>query len=206
MLFAIIAIAAVYYYLGPDEMKGQPGMAGAVKRIETANSNNCDSPGLTVLKPFFIKVSPEAAANIHKIVADYLKIKNALASDNAADASLGADRLFADLKMDLKHSGFDVEQQAFIVKDEDDLKENAQHINKAANDIGHQREHFVMLSEDIADLIRAFGSKTCLYTDHCPMADDQNGANWISETRQIRNPYLGNVNISCGTVLSQIRN
>ena len=40
----------------------------------------------------------------------------------------------------------------------DDLKEHAEHIGANAGKIEHQREHFVMLSNDIADLIKTFGN------------------------------------------------
>ena len=39
-----------------------------------------------------------------------------------------------------------------------------------------------------------------LYHDHCPMAQDNKGAMWLSETKEIRNPYFGDKMMTCGSV------
>jgi hypothetical protein len=85
------------------------------------------------------------------------------------------------------------------------LKENAEHISKSKNDIHHQREHFEMMSEDMVDLVKSFGSTQPLYNDHCPMEDDKKDPNWLSETNQIKNPYMGKKGITCGNVLEVIK-
>ena len=37
-----------------------------------------------------------------------------------------------------------------------------------------------------------------LYRQYCPMAFDNKGAHWLSETEAIRNPYFGEKMLSCG--------
>ena len=82
----------------------------------------------------------------------------------------------------------------------DDAKEHAEHIGDNSGKIGHQREHFVMLSKDINDLIKLFGTKQKLYQDYCPMADEGKGAIWISEVKEIKNPYYGSNMLTCGSI------
>ena len=82
----------------------------------------------------------------------------------------------------------------------DDAKEHAEHIGDNAGKIDHQREHFVTLSKDMDDLIQLFGTNQKLYLDFCPMADNNKGAVWISETKEIKNPYLGAKMPTCGSV------
>lgn len=77
----------------------------------------------------------------------------------------------------------------------DDAKEHAEHIGDNAGKLDHQREHFVSLSKDVNDLIMMFGFTQKLYQDFCPMADDGKGAIWISEIKEIKNPYLGAKNL-----------
>lgn len=88
----------------------------------------------------------------------------------------------------------------------DDLKENAEHIGANADKLAHQREHFVMLSKDIADLVKTFGNGgQTLYKDFCPMANDGKGAVWISEMKEIKNPYFGKALPTCGSVKETIQ-
>lgn len=82
----------------------------------------------------------------------------------------------------------------------DNIKENAEHIGDNAGKIDHQREHLASLSKDVSDLIALFGSSQKLYQDHCPMYNDGKGAVWISETKDIKNPYYGNQMLNCGSV------
>ena len=79
-------------------------------------------------------------------------------------------------------------------------KENAEHIGDNAGKLDHRREHFVLLSKDINDLIKLFGTKQKLYQDYCPMADEGKGAIWISEVKEIKNPYYGSNMLTCGSI------
>lgn len=137
--------------------------------------------------------------SIEAILNDYLKMKNALTKDDsngAADAGKALVEVLAKLDMK-KMSG---EQMKSYMEIADDTKENAEHIGDNAGKLDHQREHFVLLSKDINDLITTFGTKQNLYQDFCPMADEGNGAIWISEIKEIKNPYLGTKMPTCGSM------
>ncbi len=87
----------------------------------------------------------------------------------------------------------------------DDAKEMAEHIGKNAGDIEHQREHFDMLSTDMYDMVKTFGAGQALYQDFCPMYNNKKGATWLSETKEIKNPYLGKKMPTCGSVKEEIK-
>jgi len=97
------------------------------------------------------------------------------------------------------------EQKEIYDNVEDDLKEHAEHIGKNAGHIEHQREHFSMMSEDVYDLVKAFGGGQILYHDHCPMANDNKGAMWLSEMKEIKNPYFGGKMNDCVHVVEIIK-
>lgn len=82
----------------------------------------------------------------------------------------------------------------------DDAKEHAEHIGGNSGKLEHQREHFAMLSKDINDLIKTFGTTQKLYQDHCPMYDEGKSGYWISENKEIRNLYYGAQMLTCGSV------
>lgn len=86
-------------------------------------------------------------------------------------------------------------------------------INKSAesivntDDIKNQRNHFIELSEEMINLVRNFdlpGAEEKLFVQFCPMANNDEGAFWISEEKQIRNPYFGDAMLTCGEVKEEL--
>jgi hypothetical protein len=62
-----------------------------------------------------------------------------------------------------------------------------------------------MMSEDVYDVAKAFGGGQALYHDHCPMANDNKGAMWLSEMKEVKNPYFGGKMNECVTVPEVIK-
>jgi len=55
------------------------------------------------------------------------------------------------------------------------------------------------------DLIKSVRfDKQIIYLEHCPMAFNQTGANWLSNTPDIKNPYIPKKMIDCGEVLDTL--
>lgn len=142
---------------------------------------------------------PGANIIINEVVANYLILKNALTKDNSK-AAANAGNTIVEILAKIEMKSLSKEQMNSYMEVVDDLKENAEHIGSNGGKIDHQREHFVLLSKDINDLITTFGSDKKLYQDFCPMADDGKGAIWISETKEISNPYLGAKMPTCGSI------
>ena len=117
-------------------------------------------------------------------------------SKEAAEAGLALKSALDKLGGDLMTTS---EQKAFADFG-DDTKEHTEHISSNGGDIKHQREHFQMLSKDIYDLVKAFGTTQTLYKDYCPMVK----AIWLSETKPIKNPYYGSGMLTCGKVQETI--
>ncbi len=68
-------------------------------------------------------------------------------------------------------------------------------------DIAQLRRDFQRVSEEMLVLVQAFElAQSPWYVQHCPMADDDRGANWLSKEKQIRNPYFGASMLMCGEV------
>jgi len=144
------------------------------------------------------------AASIQSVLEGYLQIKNALAEDDGAEAANGGKAL-ADAVAKLDGSPFSAEQKKAYDDVSDDLKENAEHISENANNIAHQREHFAMLSDEIYTVVKSFNLQENLYRDYCEMYNNGKGAYWISETKEIKNPYLGKQMPTCGEVKEEIK-
>ncbi len=71
-----------------------------------------------------------------------------------------------------------------------------------------KRSHFSIVSDKLTEAIEEFGvhsTKTAsLYLEFCPMAFDNTGAYWVSETKEISNPYFGDVMLKCGEVKKEL--
>jgi len=136
---------------------------------------------------------------VNDIVICYLNLKNKLVKDDSEGAAEKGKILLASFnRLDTKT--LNANQKKAYIDIAEDAKEQAEHIAENAGKLDHQREHFILLSKDINDLIKMFGSKMQLYQDYCPMADDGKGAIWISETKEIKNPFYGSKMLTCGSL------
>ena len=141
---------------------------------------------------------------VNDVISQYLSLKNALTNDNAAQTASAAKEISATIgKVDT--SVLTPEQKKIYDDVKDDIKEHADHIGSSDSDIKHQREHFDLLSNDMIDLVKVTGSTQTLYKDFCPMYNNKKGASWLSETKEIKNPYYGKEMPKCGVVKEEIR-
>jgi Cu(I)/Ag(I) efflux system membrane fusion protein len=71
----------------------------------------------------------------------------------------------------------------------------------AEANIEAKRREFEMISDALWSLSRTVkynGEK--IYYQHCPMAFNNEGANWLSREAAIRNPYFGDKMLTCGSI------
>jgi Cu(I)/Ag(I) efflux system membrane fusion protein len=71
-----------------------------------------------------------------------------------------------------------------------------------AQDLDTARDDFFHLSEATIELHGDFGhaGDRNFYLSHCPMARDGDGAYWLQENDELRNPYYGASMLTCGSV------
>jgi hypothetical protein len=201
IIFLLAAASAIFYACNNNAKKDE--QAESENKMDSAQHvSPADDKVIKAVSVTFTNVDAKVAASIKEIVSHYLHVKNALANDNEGEATNGAKA------MEKAISGVD---KSYLTSDqkkvydgiEEDLKEHAEHIGKSK--IDHQRGHFSMMSEDIYNLVKAFGGGQTLYHDHCAMANDNKGAMWLSETVDIKNPYMGSKMPKCGTVEEVIK-
>jgi hypothetical protein len=141
---------------------------------------------------------------VKDILAGYLQLKNALTNDNGNDAATAGNAM-VDAFQKFDKSALTAEQKKTYEDIEEDAREHAEHIGKNASNVSHQREHFDILSKDMYELVKMFGGGQTLYQDHCPMFNDGKGATWLSEVKEIKNPYLGKKMPDCGSVKEEFK-
>jgi len=133
------------------------------------------------------------------IASSYLLLKDALvASDQQKAAENVNDILGKAQKVDMSL----VKDKAHIYWMEQ-LKAIQSHGKKIgeSEDIEEQRKQFDFLSQALIKSLKVFGVEgDTFYVQHCPMANDNDGADWLSKHKKILNPYFGEKMLTCGTV------
>ena len=82
----------------------------------------------------------------------------------------------------------------------------ADKITNAAT-IEEQRKQFTFLSSDVIAMFKhAEIKKGTIYVQHCPMANNGDGGDWLSSNKNIQNPYYGSEMMECGSVIEEIKN
>ena len=120
----------------------------------------------------------------------YIHLKDALVASKSDEAKKGA----AELQTSLK----DVTGAAAAI-------ELAAKFANAAN-LEEQRKIFSTLSNEMATLVKGGKlSMGMLYLEYCPMANNNTGAYWLSNEKEIKNPYFGDKMLKCGSVKEMIQ-
>lgn len=177
------------------------------KSTEGQNSSN-NTEAISQTDPVALKTSSvtdaKNAVPINGIISAYLQMKNALTEDNSTGAATAGKKLEAVFK-NFDKSVLTAAQKKTYEDVEADAREHAEHIGANGGNIAHQREHFELLSKDIYDLIKTFGAGQVLYKDFDPMAGNGKGAIWISETKEIKNPYMGKAMLTSGSIQEELK-
>jgi len=133
------------------------------------------------------------------LVEAYLPLKDALVATDAAASAEKARTFFTQLEA-VDMSLVSGEAHEYWMQQQNALASHAQNITQQ-DDIEAQRKQFDFLSQALISTVKAFGvSQDKLYVQHCPMAFDDAGANWLSREEAILNPYFGEKMLRCGWV------
>jgi len=85
------------------------------------------------------------------------------------------------------------------------LKTALQHIEHLG-DIKAIRGKFISISNSMIAIAESFDPlSTTIYVQNCPMADSKKGADWLSLSKEIQNPYFGAGMLTCGEVKQEIK-
>lgn len=129
----------------------------------------------------------------------YVELKNALVASDFEKAKQKSALLQQKLKT-LDKSELHDEAHELWIKNYAAIEKLLIEISKS-NSIESIRNSFKPLSEVLSLTIESFGLHGIkVYKDYCPMAINDKGAIWLSETKEIRNPYFGEKMLKCGEV------
>jgi Cu(I)/Ag(I) efflux system membrane fusion protein len=137
--------------------------------------------------------------HIKTLVKTYLSIKNAFVASNGKDA----EKIAAEFLKQLSYIDISLDKNMYVewLKISQDLKNNLREIIEEKN-IDMKRSRFGIVSNLMAEVIESSGHFTGskIYLEYCPMAFDNKGAYWLSDKKEIENPYFGDKMLRCGEV------
>lgn len=146
-----------------------------------------------------MEFSREAETKFGELVKGYLELKDALVAADQEQTQILAKKAAG---MALQISGLPMDDmgRSHMSKLAGQLADMA-----SKHDLETQRDGLVQLSQhmiQIAQQMQRLDAK--LYVQHCPMANTDKGASWISLEKEIRNPYYGAAMLRCGSLIDSI--
>ncbi len=133
----------------------------------------------------------------------YFAVKDALVKTDGTTASAKATDMLSAIN-EVKMETLKIDVHMVWMKVLENLKEDVTTIS-LSKDTKTQRASFDTLSESIYKLIKVSKQETPTYYQHCPMANEGQGANWLSKEETIKNPYYGSQMLSCGKTVETIK-
>ncbi|MAN25806.1 MULTISPECIES: efflux RND transporter periplasmic adaptor subunit [Flavobacteriaceae] len=150
-----------------------------------------------------IEVPNKFQSQLKEVFDGYILLKDALVDDNSEEAQTAAKRISQNLaKVNMKLLS-DEEAHNHWMTIQKEVKNSANAIENNS-DIAAQRGHFKHLSAHMISAVQLFGVNQKVYSEYCPMADNNKGAYWLSLEEEIRNPYYGEAMLKCGEVRETI--
>ena len=150
-----------------------------------------------------IEVPNKFQSQLKEVFDGYILLKDALVDDNSEEAQTAAKRISQNLaKVNMKLLS-DEEAHNHWMTIQKEVKNSANAIENNS-DIAVQRGHFKHLSAHMISAVQLFGVNQKVFSEYCPMADNNKGAYWLSLEEEIRNPYYGEAMLKCGEVRETI--
>ena len=135
-----------------------------------------------------------AGMQVTEFLSEYIDMKNSLVKDNYDEVNNEAEDFLNSLE-----SNEDLSEDRRT-----NLENTTQQIISAEN-IKAQRNYFAELSKELYQVVQATElTDETLYWAHCPMALNNEGANWLSFDQEIQNPFMGQRMPKCGSVKETI--
>ena len=183
------------------QLQGKPSMMNQVNGEEAHQQHASLVPDLDLER---IKVSTKFISQLSTLFNDYIKLKDALVDDKGSDAQSAAKTFEASLaKLDASELKDKSVKEAWEDY-QSTLKSSIAKISSSA-DIKKQRDEFMALSTAMTNSVQIFGVNKTVYSQYCPMANNDKGAYWLSLDEEIKNPYYGASMLKCGEVKETIK-
>jgi membrane fusion protein, copper/silver efflux system len=188
-----------YYIVESGLSEGEEIVTNGVFAIDAAAqlSGNYSMMSRPVSKR--ISVPADFQAQLTTLANQYFNLKNNLVEGDYKKAGQSAASFLRSLdQVDMKSLDDRAHEQ--WMEHQETLRTSGQQI-AGSTDLEQQRVYFESVSNRLIESVEMFGlTLDEVYVAYCPMAFDNKGAYWLSEFKEIRNPYFGDAMLKCGEV------
>lgn len=180
------------------QLEGKPSMMnleGGV--ISTGHQHGTETTPITNVKK--TAISKEAKKALELIINEYVLLQTALAKDDLATSKNQVKNIITAIsKVDMNL--FTGESHKVWLQFEEQLSKSMM-LMESAKDIENIRKYFLSVSVNYVSLVETFGpfSKK-IYVINCSMANNNKGGDWLSYTKEVKNPYYGKSMLTCGSI------
>jgi hypothetical protein len=130
---------------------------------------------------------------LSQLLSQYYQLKDALVDGSNANASAAAN-LFLKTLNGIDYKIISEGNINALLKDASSISET--------NDLERQRVNFANLSANMVAVARSVRlTAQSIYLDYCPMKK----TTWLSNAKEIKNPYYGNAMPGCGKIVETIQ-
>lgn len=188
-----------YYIVESGLTEGEEIVTNGVFAIDAAAQLSGDYSMMNRATNNTITVPDKFTEQLSDFVNQYFELKNSLVQSNFELTQSNSSKLQSRLnKIEMKL--LDEDAHTVWMEYNNKLKNYLDLLSKAKN-IEEQRDVFSPFSNQIIELVENFGLKMeTVYVTYCPMALKDKGAYWLSEFKEINNPYFGDKMLKCGEV------
>ena len=177
----IVNFIILVFIISSCDSENQPA-----KLADNAHEDHIDIK-IDQTKPEAVRVKDD---RLNAVYQQYILLTNALIKGDVVDAKIAANAIETGAK-DIKHT--------------EKLRKSASTI-MLASQLEEQRTEYSVLSNEFIALVKMSGlTEGQLYVDFCPMALNNKGAYWLSNEKEIKNPYYGEEMLTCGEIKDTIK-
>lgn len=150
----------------------------------------------------FNDIPEKFRANLTEVVEAYITGKDALLELDL-EASIAGFEDFTNKLEGIGEHGLSGDGHMAWMETYSNLVQHASTLT-SANDLDETRNAFQHLSVVLTEAVKTFGINGVVYHQYCPMANDSDGALWLSSREEIQNPYTPETMPGCGEVIERI--
>lgn len=204
VLFSLLAIGTFALTSCKENKEQKSTTETSMKHDMSTMSDSAAMGNMATDKEITVTEAKKSSADLTELYSHYTHLTFALSGDDDKEAVSAAKGILVSFPK-IDKNGFSDEQKKEFAELEASIREHAEHIADNAGKIDHQREHLDIMSTDFYDLLKDFGTPKPVYKVFCPMYNDKKGAFWLSDSREVKNPYYGKEMLSCGEVQEEIK-
>lgn len=150
-----------------------------------------------------INNSKQPSYTLNKVYKAYFSLTDALTKDDGQAAQTASTSLFNKIA-NVDASKMNEAEKAIWSKFKAKLSNDAARIREV-NENESQRKYFESLSKNMYEVMKVIKYDQAVYYQHCPMANEGKGANWLSLNSKINNPYYGAAMSTCGKTVETLK-